>query len=99
MTVKTQVRLSLYERGIVEALTAGYSYSAGEARQLVVSYIEVVRKLGGYDNSVHYAQLLDRANRKEFTPSQWLDHIRTIERGELRDSGIGEEEREYLQTK
>ena len=46
---KTRVRLSLYERGIVEALGKEYGYAAGEARELVADYIAVVRRLGGYE--------------------------------------------------
>lgn len=99
MKAKTQVRLSLYERGIVEALVAGYGYSAADARQQVVDYIEVVRKLGSCDNCGQYAQLLDRARRMSQPPSQWLDRIHDVERGELRDRGIGSEDRQYLQTK
>lgn len=99
MKVKTQVRLSLYERGIVEALADEYVYNTADARKLVVEYIEVVRKLGGYDNCGQYAQLLDRARRMNHPPSQWLEHIQGVEKVELRDRGIGSEERQYLQTK
>ncbi|CAM4240364.1 hypothetical protein FHS16_001283 [Paenibacillus endophyticus] len=99
MKVKAQVRLSLYERGIVEALSADHGYPASEARALVVEYIEIVRKLGGYENCTHYAQLLDLARRSEHSPAEWLERIQGIEKGELRDRGIGSEERQYLQTK
>jgi hypothetical protein len=99
MKAKTQVRLSLYERGIVEALTVEYGYSQQDARTLVVDYIEVVRKLGGYDNCEQFAQLLDQARRVQHSPTQWLEHIQGIDKGELRDRGINPEERQYLQTK
>ena len=99
MKAKPQVRLSLYERGIVEALIGEYGYTAADARMLVVEYIEVVRKLAGYDNCGHYAQLLDQARRMNHTPSQWLERIQDVEKGELRDRGIESEERQYLQTK
>ncbi|WP_419873962.1 hypothetical protein [Candidatus Pristimantibacillus sp. PTI5] len=99
MKVKAQIRLSLYERGIVEALASGHGYTAADARALVVEYIEVVRRLGGYDNCGEYAQLLDRARRMNHPPSQWLERIQGIEKGELRDRGIESEERQYLQTK
>ena len=99
MKAKAQVRLSLYERGIVEALIGEYGYTAADARMLVVEYIEVVRKLAGYDNCGHYAQLLDQARRMNHTPSQWLERIQDVEKGELRDRGIESEERQYLQTK
>lgn len=99
MRVKTQVRLSLYERGIVDALVAEYGYNPADARQVVVTYIAVVRKLSGYDNCSHYAQLLDRASRMNHPPAEWLDRIQELERGEIRDVGIAAEERQYLQTK
>lgn len=99
MKAKPQVRLSLYERGIVEALVGEYGYTAADGRMLVVEYIEVVRKLAGYDNCGHYAQLLDRARRLNHPPSQWLERIQDVEKGELRDRGIESEERQYLQTK
>ncbi|MBD2867532.1 hypothetical protein [Paenibacillus arenilitoris] len=99
MRAKSQVRLSVYERGIVEALVEDYGYAPADARALVVDYIAVVRKLGGYDNCGHYARLLDRARRMNHPPLQWLERIIDIEKGELRDSGIGPVERQYLQTK
>ncbi|WP_138753243.1 hypothetical protein [Paenibacillus sinopodophylli] len=99
MKARAQVRLSLYERGIVEALSANYGYTAADARALVVEYIEVVRKLGGYDHCGYYAELVDRARRLGHSPAQWLEHIQGIEKGELRDRGIASEERQYLQTK
>lgn len=99
MKVKTGIRLSMYERGIVEALVADFGYNTTEARGLVVEYIEVVRKLGGYDNCGQYAGLLDRARRMNQLPSQWLERIHDIERGELRDRGIESEQGQYLQMK
>ncbi|WP_028610288.1 hypothetical protein [Paenibacillus harenae] len=99
MRAKSQVRLSIYERGIVEALVADYGYAAADARSLVVDYIVVVRKLGGYDNCGQYAQMLDKARRMDHPPLQWLERIVDIEKGELRDRGIDSEERQYLQTK
>ncbi|NIK77280.1 hypothetical protein FHS15_002416 [Paenibacillus castaneae] len=99
MKVKRQVRLSLYERGIVEALVADYGYDEGDARQLVIQYIEVVRKLGGYDNCGHYAQLLDHASRMNQPPAKWLERIQDIEWGELRDRGIESEQGQYFQMK
>ncbi|CAM4060615.1 hypothetical protein L1N85_09950 [Paenibacillus alkaliterrae] len=99
MRARTQVRLSLYERGIVEALVEQYRYTAADARKLVVDYIAVLRKLGGYEQCTHYAQLLDRARRMNHSAEQWLERIQEIEKGELRDRGIESEERHYLQTK
>lgn len=99
MRTGTRVRLSLYERGIAEALVGQYGYEAAAARQLVVEYIAVVRKLGGYEPCSHYAQLLDRARRANHPPGKWLEHILEVEKGELKDRGIEQEERQYLQTK
>lgn len=93
---KTRVRLSLYERGIVEALGKEYGYAAGEARELVADYIAVVRRLGGYEPCNHYASLLDRAKREGYSPAAWLQHIAEVERGEAKDRGIGAEELRYL---
>ncbi|GKU79913.1 hypothetical protein [Paenibacillus sp. L3-i20] len=98
-TPQTQVRLSLYERGIAEALAEGYGYTPSAARELVVTYIAVIRRLGGYEQSSHYAELLDRANHLGQSPSQWLQRIVEIEQGEARDRGIGEEQRQYLQSR
>ena len=95
----TRVRLSSYERGIAEALAVGYGYTPKAARELVVEYIMVVRRLSGYEQCGHYAELLDRAKRAGLTPSQWIQRIIEIEQGEARDRGIGEEQRHYLQSK
>ncbi|WP_147381782.1 hypothetical protein [Paenibacillus nanensis] len=95
----TRVRLSSYERGIAEALAGGYGYTPREARELVVEYIAVVRRLGGYEQCGHYAALLHRAKQAGQTPSQWIQRIIEIEQGEARDRGIGEEQRRYLQSK
>lgn len=99
MRTGTQVRLSLYERGIAEALVGQFGYAAAVARQLVIRYIAVIRKLGGYEPCSHYAQLLDRAHRADHPPEKWLEHIREAEKGELRDPGFEQEERQYLQTR
>ncbi|WP_054024126.1 hypothetical protein [Bacillus sp. FJAT-28004] len=99
MNARTQVRLSLYERGIAEALAAEYGYTTADARELVVEYIQVIRKLSGYDNCAQYAQLLDRARRMNHPPAQWLERIQSLEKGEMRDRGIDSEERQYLQMK
>ncbi|MBH5318241.1 hypothetical protein I6N90_10515 [Paenibacillus sp. GSMTC-2017] len=93
------MRLSLYERGIAEALTGQYGYTPSAARELVVDYITVIRRLGGYEQSGHYAELIDRAHHLGQSPSQWLQRIIEIEQGEARDRGIGEEQRHYLQSK
>jgi len=99
MKVRTQVRLSIYERGIAEALAAEYGYTTADARELVVEYIQVIRKISGYDNCGQYAQLLDRARRMNQPPAQWLERIQSVEKGEMRDRGIDSEEHQYLQMK
>ncbi|MFD0958544.1 hypothetical protein [Paenibacillus chungangensis] len=96
---KTRVRLSLYERGIAESLVSQYGYTPYEARELVVDYIAIVRKLGGYEQCVHYAELLHRARESGYAPSAWLQRIIEIEGGEARDRGIGAEQQEYLQSR
>ncbi|MFD0586630.1 hypothetical protein ACFQZE_01345 [Paenibacillus sp. GCM10027627] len=93
------MRLSAFERGIAEALARDFGYSAKAARELVVEYIAVIRRLGGYEQCEHYAGLLDRAKMLGGTPSQWIQRIVDIEKGEARDRGIGEEQRRYLQSK
>ncbi|MNZ89864.1 hypothetical protein D3C78_1088010 [compost metagenome] len=99
MRANSQVRLSLYERGIVDSLAADYGYTTAEARELVVEYIAVVRRLGGYDNCSEYARLLDRARRMNHPSSLWLESILELEKGELRDRGTTAEQNEYLQTR
>lgn len=99
-TPGTRVRLSAYERGIAEALVQGWNYEPLAARELVVEYIKVIRRLGGYEPCTHYAALIDRAKRAGHTPSMWIQRIVDIEQGEAMDRGIGEEQsRHYLQTK
>jgi hypothetical protein len=99
MRARTQVRLSVYERGIAQALEERHGYTAADARALVVDYIAVVRKLGGYEQPAHYAELLNRARRMKQLPSQWLAHIQEVEKGELIDSGIEAEDGQFLQTR
>lgn len=86
--MRTQVRLNAYERGIVEALAGGFGYSAEEARGLVVRYIDVVRKLGGYDTCRDHAERLQAADRTGYTPEQWMDKIRRIDADAAKDAGI-----------
>ncbi|MBB6732434.1 hypothetical protein [Cohnella zeiphila] len=86
--MKTQIRLNLYERGIVEALEERFGYSAEEARQLTVQYIGVIRKLGGYDTRFDHAERLDLARKQGYTPEQWLEKIRLLDAEEAKDEGI-----------
>lgn len=88
-----QVRLSLYERGIVEALVGSFGYSAEAARQLVIQYIAVIRKLGGYDNGLDHAERLVQAQQMSIAPEEWLERIRIIDRDAARDKGISHLER------
>lgn len=89
----TQVRLNRYERGIVEALAANFGYSAEAARRLVIQYIEVVRKLGGYDTCLDHAERLAHADRTGYAPEAWLERIRGVEQGAAQDKGIAHLER------
>jgi len=88
MTVRAKIRLSLYERGIVDALVAHYGYTAQAARELTVRYIDVVRKIGGYEQSFYYSELIHRAKEADYSPAAWLKRIGEVERGELRDKGV-----------
>ena len=74
-----QVRLNRYERGIVDSLVDTFEYPAEAARGIVVRYIEVVRKLGGYDNCLDHAERLHRAHQANHPPEQWLERIRILE--------------------
>jgi len=75
----TQVRLNRYERGIVDALAESFDYPAETARGIVERYIEVIRKLGGYDNCHDHAERLHRAHTEGHPPEQWLERIRVLE--------------------
>jgi hypothetical protein len=86
--MKMQVRLNLYERGIVDSLVEDFGYTASQARELVVQYIEVVRKLGGYDSCELHAERLIQAQKIGMSPNAWLDRIGLIERENYRDKGI-----------
>ncbi len=92
MRAKNQVRLSLYERGIAQSLEDRYGYTAADARELVVDYIAVVRKLAGYEQPAHYADLLHRARRMDQSPAKWLSHIQEVDKGEMIDTGIEAED-------
>lgn len=81
-----QVRLSRYERGIVEALTESFGYTSSSARQIVVQYIGVIRKLGGYDNTLDQAERIHQAYLAGHSPEKWLERIRNLEQ-ESRKAG------------
>ena len=89
-----QVRLNRYERGIVEALQENFDYPADVARGIVVRYIGVVRKLGGYDSCLDHAERLHRAHSADHPPEQWLERIRVLET-ESRLAGAIPELEEY----
>jgi hypothetical protein len=86
--MKSQVRLNLYERGIVESIVTDYKFAPSAARDLVVEYIEVIRKLGGYDNCEVHAERLVKAKSLHYTPAAWLENIHSSRREALRDRGI-----------
>lgn len=79
-----QVRLNRYERNIVEVLTAEHGYAAGEARALVIRYIQVVRKLGAYDPPRDHAERLAEAHRSAYAPEAWLERLLQSEKDHLR---------------
>lgn len=86
--MNTKVRLNLYERGIVDSLVTDFGYGAAEARKLVVRYISVIRKLGGYDSCFDHAERLVEAERSGYTPEAWMDRLRLIDKDAARDEGI-----------
>ncbi|XEC97377.1 hypothetical protein AB6A23_12945 [Paenibacillus tarimensis] len=98
--MRTQVRLNLYERGIVDALVANFGYTADAARRLVVEYIRVIRKLGGYDTCLDHAERLVHAQNAGHSPEAWLERIRIIDLEAAQDKGIPHLERnEYAHVR
>lgn len=89
----TKVRLNLYERGIVDALIANFGYPAPAARQIVVEYIRVIRKIGGYDTCIDHAERLVHAQKAGYTPEEWLGHICNVVLEADLDHGIPHLER------
>lgn len=86
--MKTQVRLNLYERGIVDALVQSFGYTPQGARKLVVDYAEVIRKLGGYDTCYDHAERLVQATTINCKPEEWLKRINLIAKEAVQDKGI-----------
>lgn len=86
--MKSQVRLNLYERGIVESIVTDFNTIPTDARELVVEYIDVVRKLGAYDNCEVQAERLIQAKSLGYSPAIWLERIHSLRREALQDRGI-----------
>lgn len=86
--MKTQVRLNLYERGIVDSLVQNFGYTPQGARKLVVDYVEVIRKLGGYDTCYDHAERLVQATTINCKPEDWLNRINVIAKEAVQDKGI-----------
>lgn len=86
--MKTQVRLSLYERGIVDALVQSFGFTSQGARKLVVEYVEVIRKLGGYDTCYDHAERLVQATTNNYKPEEWLKRINVLAKEAVQDKGI-----------
>lgn len=86
--MKSQVRLSLYERSIVDSITQDFGIAAADARVLVVQYIEVIRKLGGYDNCEEHAERLIQAQKIGYSPEAWLERIHTLRSEAIRDRNM-----------
>lgn len=89
--MKTHVRLSSYERGIVEALSDEFGYPPVDARELVVQYIAVVRRLGGYDNARDHASRLHEAKTVGYSAEQWIDRLQDSKRDRALDKGLPNE--------
>jgi hypothetical protein len=86
--MKSQVRLSLYERSIVDSIRKDFGIAPAEARILVVQYIEVIRKLGGYDNCEEHAERLIQAQKNGYSPEAWLERIHTLRSEAIRDRNM-----------
>jgi hypothetical protein len=84
----SQIRLNLYERGIVESMITDFKFAPSDARDLVVEYIDVVRKLGAYDNCEVHAERLVQAKSLGYSPEVWLERIHSSRREALHDRGI-----------
>jgi hypothetical protein len=91
--MKTQVRLNLYERGIVESLMTSFGYTAETARELVVQYVKVIRALGGYDTCYDHAERLVQAQKANYLPEEWMERIHALEVEAAKDKGISHLER------
>jgi hypothetical protein len=87
------------QRGIVEALEEDFGYSSKDARQIVVQYIGVVRKLGGYDNCSDHAERLHRAFEAGHPPEKWLERIRVLENDHRIAGAIPHLEDPYAQVR
>jgi hypothetical protein len=86
--MKSHVRLNLYERGIVDAMVTNFNAVPSVAREIVVEYIDVVRKLGSYDNCEVHAERLIQAKSLGFSSDAWLERIHSLRREALNDRGI-----------
>jgi hypothetical protein len=95
----TQVRLNRYERGIAGALEEHFGYTAEAARQIVVQYVNVVRKLGGYDSCFDQAERLHRAHEACHPPKKWLERIRILELDSKMAGQIPRREGPYAQVR
>jgi hypothetical protein len=91
--MKTQVRLNLYERGIVESLMNSFGFTPETARELVVQYVKVIRALGGYDTCYDHAERLVQAQKVHYLPDEWMDRIRVLHAEAAKDKGISHLER------
>ncbi len=87
----TRIRLNPYEQGIAETLVNTLGYTKVKAREIVVEYIEVIRKLGGYDTCLDHAERLHAARNIGLTPAKWMTRIEEVRRGQLKDKGLPEE--------
>jgi hypothetical protein len=86
--MKTQVRLNLYERGIMNSLVNSCGFTNESASKLVVKYIEVIRNLGGYDTCYDHAERLVQAQKTNYLPEAWLERNHSIAREAALDKGI-----------
>jgi uncharacterized protein YoxC len=82
--------MDAYERDLVTELARIQRTSTQEAEGTVARYLHVLRHLGRYPSPEDMAQSLQRILDKGWTPDQWEEHIRKIDRVEQKRKGLSE---------
>jgi hypothetical protein len=68
-------KLNNYEQEIINELQSIFGYNHIVAMSILMEYLPVLKKLGGYDNPRDHAESFHNARTRQFTCQQWLDHI------------------------
>jgi hypothetical protein len=55
---------------------------------MAIPNIEVIRKLGGYDNCEEHAERLIQAQKKGYSPDAWLERIHILRSDAIRDRNM-----------